>query len=114
MKNSKTEINEIKVTCTGSRSIPRDELEIIFKKNYRGLVVVTFIQTSYGGIHKKLLVKLGYTPAMIKKIPSLIYQDGYDKILSYLALNGVKKIYEISKDRKHYLYFNLKTEPKGG
>lgn len=66
----------------------------------------------YGCLNKKMLQKIGYTRGMIKKIPSLIYRDGYDKILLYLALNGVKKVHEMSKGKKHYLYFNLKTDKK--
>jgi hypothetical protein len=105
-------LNKFDIIDLDAYGIPFDQLEIIFKREYKGIVVVTFIQSMYGCLNKKMLQKIGYTDGMIKKIPSLIYRDGYDKILLYLALNGVKKIYEISRGKKHYFYFNLKTDQK--
>lgn len=106
------DLNKFDLIDLDSYGVPFDQLEIIFKRSYKGIVVVTFIQSMYGVLNKKLLLKIGFTKGMIKKIPSLIYRDVYGKILSYLALNGVKKIYEISRGKKHYFYFNLKTDQK--
>lgn len=106
------DLNKFDLIDLDAYGVPFDQLEIIFKKEYKGIVVVTFIQSMYGCLNKKMLQKLGFTKGMIKKIPSLIYRDGYGKILSYLALNGVKKIHEISRGKKHYFYFNLKTDQK--
>ena len=87
---------------------PVKQLEIIFAKNYCGIIHCTFIQTMQGNLPKELLYANGYTDAMLKKIKSIFVRDGVDKFLNYLAIRGgVKKVNIISSNRKNYLWFNL-------
>jgi len=90
--------------------VPFDQLECIFEKHYEGTVIVTFIQSIYGELPKKLLCKLGYTLKMIKKCPTLFNKDGLRKFEEYLALNGVRKIRIITINRKNYLSFGIKRD----
>lgn len=84
---------------------PFPQLEIIFSKKYSGIVHGTFIQSMQGGVNKKLLIGLGYTDKMIKKIPSLFNKDGFGKLKAYLAINGVSTLQFVSKHNKNYFYF---------
>ena len=86
--------------------VPYDQLKIIFKKQYHGIVFVTFIQTVMGCLPFEFLNDLGYTDAMIKKCPTLFYKNGFQKLCSFLKINGVKKIMYRFKDRKYYLSFH--------
>jgi len=86
---------------------PFNQLEIIFNSNFEGPIICTFIQTMSGGLNKALLIKLGYTLAMIKKCPSLFNKSGFDKMKEYLGKNGVKTISFYSKSRKNYFSFFL-------
>lgn len=85
--------------------IPFNQLEIIFKRKFKGIVHVTFIQSMMGIIKHKLLEKLGYTKNMILKCPTLFARNGVEKLFNYLFLNKIKKVYIISDNRKNYLYF---------
>jgi len=84
---------------------PYKQLEIIFEKQYHGIIICTFIQSVYGGLNKSMLFKLGYTEKMIKKIPTLFNKNGFEKFTQYLALNHIEKIHHISYQNKHYLWF---------
>ncbi len=91
--------------------VPFKQLERLFEKRPAGAVVhVTFIQSMYGGLPRKMLLYLGYTEAMVKKIPSLFFRDGFEKFKAYLYAKGIRKIWHVSVAKKHYLTFYF---PKG-
>lgn len=83
-------------------------LKIVFEKKYSGVCFVTFIQSMYGGLPLSMLQELGYTPAMIKKCPSLFNKNGFKKYLAWLYQNGINEVYECSLgENKHYLFFEI-------
>ena len=98
--------------------VPFSQLEIIFDyfdkiNNTRGVVCfVTFIQTMFGCLPKKMLYSVGYSRAMIEKCPALFYMKGFEKFKRYLYLRGVRHISSMSAGRKHYLYFKINGEGK--
>lgn len=87
---------------------PYNQLEIVFRRRYKGIVHCTYIQTGMGQINKKLLERLGYTSRMVEKCPTLFSRQPFQKMLDYLSLNQVKEIRNVSAtDRKNYFYFLL-------
>lgn len=101
------DLNQFDVIDLDAWGCPAPQLEIVFKKRYRGVVHCTMIQTMMGGIPNTVLLANGYTLAMLKKIRSIFYKDGITKFLNYLAYNGVRHVNIISKNRKNYLWFYL-------
>lgn len=87
--------------------MPFQQLQIVFESGYKGPVVCTSIQTMNGGLPHEFLLTLGFTKSMIKKCPTLFNLNGFDKMKSYLALKGVKKVLYYSKNRKNYFSFHL-------
>ena len=87
--------------------VPFFHLETIFRREFKGIVHVTFIQSGMGKLPNKMLNRLGYTKEMINKIPTLFNRDGLGKMQQYLSLNGVKKIIGYFIDRKNYFYFKI-------
>ncbi len=87
--------------------IPYKQLEMIFLKNYKGVVLVTFIQSVMGNINKKLLLRLGYTESMYRKCQTLLSRNGYEKFKSYLFLNGICEVNSVNYNNKHYLFFKI-------
>ena len=87
--------------------VPYEQLKILFNKNFKGTVFVTFIQTMMGGLPHEFLTDIGYTKDMIKKCPTLFAKNGFDKLLNWLAMNGVTKIKYRKHARKNYIAFSL-------
>lgn len=87
---------------------PAKQLEIVFEKNFKGVVHCTFIQSMSGNMDHIILKANGFTKAMINQCPSLFTHNGIDKFLNYLGLRGVKSVKIASKMRKNYLFFSLK------
>jgi hypothetical protein len=72
--------------------VPFTQLERIFTGERKPKVVfVTFIQSQWGTLPRKMLNALGYTDPMIKRVPTLFNRAGQEKFLRYLALKGVTK-----------------------
>jgi hypothetical protein len=70
--------------------IPFRQLERIFSGTSKPKrVFITFIQSQWGALPRKMLNALRYTDAMIKKVLTLFYRNGQEKFLRYLALKGV-------------------------
>ena len=87
--------------------IPFAQVEILFKRLYKGKVFVTMCQSMFGALPKKLLYSVGYRKTMIEKIPSLFYRNGFEKFCNYLATRGIKKVqvYQTPDERKNYIYY---------
>lgn len=87
--------------------VPFHQLEVVFKKQFRGYVHVTYIQSGMGTLPTGMLNRLGYTKGMVTKCRTLFNKNGMQKMMDYLAINNVKSITGYFIDRKNYFYFNL-------
>lgn len=87
--------------------IPFKQLEVVFKSNFKGIIHCTFIQSGMGMLPKKMLEKVGYSRAMIDKIPTLFSKKGIEILYKYLSINNIERLYLLSLGRKHYLYFKI-------
>ena len=88
--------------------IPCDQLDILFKRNYKGIVIVTAIQSMLGQLPVKMLKEVGYSKEMIKKCPTLFSKKGKEILKQWLAFKGVKEVYGKLDGRKNYFYFEVK------
>jgi hypothetical protein len=89
--------------------VPFKQLEIIFDRQYFGIVIVTFIQSILRSLPKDMLILIGYTEEMIRKCPVIMSKNGMRKMSGYLALKGVNTIYGyFMPNCKNYFYFDLK------
>lgn len=84
---------------------PFKQLEIVFEKQYKGIVHCTFIQSVMGNLDRKFLEQLGYPKRMIEKTPTLFSKNGMVKMERWLAKKGVKNITGFFIERKNYFYF---------
>lgn len=87
--------------------VPFGQLEIIFNSilTKKVHIFVTFIQTMFGALPKRLLYDLGYTKSMVNKCPALFNKNGFQKFKDYLALKGIDYIVYRNSNRKNYVYF---------
>lgn len=84
---------------------PYKQLEVLFRREYKGPVVCTFIQTMVGALDRDMLSVIGYPRTMVTKAPTLFYRDGQAKMEAYLAIRGIKTITGYHINRKNYFYF---------
>jgi len=84
---------------------PYKQLSELFKKDYKGFVICTYNQRIVGNLHKKMLIELGFTNEMIKKIPTLFTKNPIGKMKDYLSIHNVKKITGYFLKRTNYFYF---------
>lgn len=90
--------------------IPVDQLDIIFRKGYIGTVFVTAIQTMHGALPHAMLTEVGFTKTMLEKAPALPSRRGFQYLLEWLALRGIKTVWHRSHNRKHYMAFRMGDE----
>jgi len=100
-------IDKFDVIDLDAYGVPYDQLSVIFKRNYRGIVFVTFIQSVVGSLPRLMLVENGFTKEMIKNIPTLFFRNGWEYFKNFLALHGVGEVWHRHHHRKHYLGFML-------
>jgi hypothetical protein len=84
---------------------PFNQLQIVFKRGYRGVVHCTFIQSGMGGVNHELLEFIGYSKKMVSKCPTLFSKNAFQKMCDYLQLHGIKTLQAVNIDRKHYFWF---------
>jgi hypothetical protein len=102
------DLSTFNVVDLDSYGVPVEQLAILFDRNYKGVVFFTFIQSNRGRLPNQMLFNIGYTPEMVKKIPTLFNKNGFDKFYKWLFLNGICEINYINHKRKYYGYFHSK------
>ncbi len=100
------DIHKFDVIDLDAYGVPFDQLDIIFKRQFKGTLFVTFIQSVMGGVPTGLLESVGFSAEMVKRCPTLFYKSGWKYFLEYLSKQGVRKIWHRSHYRKHYIGFN--------
>lgn len=101
------DLSKFDVIDLDAYGIPFAQLEILFKREYKGTVIVTAIQSMMGQLPKGMLLEIGYTKQMLNKIPSLFNKNGLDKLEKYLYLHGVQSIEGYFIGQKNYFCFTL-------
>lgn len=90
---------------------PIEQLEIIARRGYSGVVIVTAIATSFASAQTTLLRKAGFTPAMWHKCYTLVSRKAMDILFGWLCDLGVKTVRLIhcadTGSEKHYFWFRL-------
>jgi hypothetical protein len=82
--------------------VPYEQMKILAKRNYRGIVVGTFIQCIYGGLPYAMLEDIGYSRRMVKKITKLFFNNGWDRWMTFLKIIGYEDVYVFHCSNKHY------------
>jgi hypothetical protein len=100
-------LDQFNIIDLDAYGIPFDQLKIIIEQNYKGIIIVTAIQSMMGNLPLKLLYENGFTKKMINKIPTIFFRKGIDKLKNYLYLCGVKQVTGYFIERKSYFYFKL-------
>lgn len=101
------DLSQYNIIDLDAYGIPFKYIDHIIKSGFKGYVIVTAIQSGMGKLPNDLLLKLGYTKNMIKKIPTLFNTRGLEKLKNYLYLVGVKSITGYFINRKNYFYFKI-------
>jgi len=87
--------------------VPYNQLEVVFLKNFKGIVIVTFIQTGMGNLHDGFLLKLGFSKKMIEKCRTIFTKNGLQKMMDYLSCYKIKEIEGFFIERKSYFFFTI-------
>jgi hypothetical protein len=82
--------------------VPHQQMKIIAQRQYRGVVVGTFIQCIYGNLPYAMLKDLGYPRRMVRRITKLFFRNGWLKWSAYLRLLGYERVHVYHCGRKHY------------
>jgi hypothetical protein len=82
--------------------VPYDQMKILVQRNYRGIVVGTFIQSIYGGLPYAMLEEIGYSRRMVRKITKLFFRNGWDKWATFLKTAGYEDVFVYHCANKHY------------
>ncbi len=82
--------------------VPYEQFRILADRQYRGIVVGTFIQCVYGGLPYAMLEEIGYSKRMVKKITKLFFRDGWKKWVTFLGVLGYERVFVFHCANKHY------------
>jgi hypothetical protein len=100
------DLNRFDIIDLDAYGVPYKQIKMIFEKNYKGRIFITFIQSMFGELPKDMLKEIGYSEEMIKKCPTLFNRNGIEKFKGYLSKLGVIKINRITIKNKHYIYID--------
>jgi hypothetical protein len=99
------DLNEFDIIDLDAYGVPFEQMEILFQKEYHGIVFVTFIQTIMGQLPYGLLNYSSYSKSMIKKIPTLFGKNAWFVMEAYLSKKGIKEVQMVDRQRKKYFSF---------
>jgi hypothetical protein len=82
--------------------VPYAQMKILAERNYRGIVVGTFIQCVYGGLPYAMLEDIGYSRKMVRKITKLFFFICWNKWAAFLRILGYEDVHVFHCTHKHY------------
>jgi len=97
------DLTKFNVVDLDAYGIPFEQIDMLVRRGYKGVVFVTAIQSVMGRLPNAMLHAVGFTDVQIEKAPTLLGKRGWEYLLQYLASVGVEKIRHRSHSRKHYL-----------
>ena len=86
------DLNIFDVIDLDGYGLPYNQLNVLFEKEYKGIVFITVTRVYMSRVPTKFLNDLGYTKEMVKKCPILFWKNRIGKTMDWLALKGIKKI----------------------
>jgi len=86
---------------------PFSQLEEVFLNDFKGVVIITFLQSGKGEISHGFLRNYGYSQEMINKDRMLFTGKAMAIMDKYLFDNGVKKIKGVFSKKKNYFGFQI-------
>ena len=95
-------INDYDLIDIDAYGVPYGQMKILAERNYRGIVVGTFIQCVYGGLPYAMLEDIGYSRPMVKKITKLFFSNGWEKWAAFLRILGYEEVFVFHCINKHY------------
>ena len=101
------DLSRFNVIDLDAYGVPYHQLEVVFAKKFSGRVFVTMNQVLAGGMPHDMMIKIGFSKAIIREAPTICFRNGWEYFMDYLALMGVRQVVHRSKGRKHYLTFRL-------
>ena len=100
------DLSKFDIIDLDSYGSPSDQLDVLQKRGYKGIVHCTFIQSMLGRINTNILEACGYSKQMVDKCPTLFGKNGVSKILQYVnKLFGTTEVKIVSFGKKNYFYF---------
>jgi hypothetical protein len=97
--------NVIDLDSYGLQSL--NMLSIIIEKKYKGIVILTVIQSGYGRTNKSIMERIGMPEYYIKNANILISRKLEIIIKKYLYSLGVTEINGYFLGRKNYFYLSI-------
>jgi hypothetical protein len=97
------DIHKYDIIDLDSYGIPYKQLKNVLDREYKGTIFITYIQSFVGVLPHSMLIDLGYTKQMIKKIPTLFYKNGFKKLKWFLSLYKIQKMCYYNIGSKYYI-----------
>jgi hypothetical protein len=101
------DLSRFRVVDLDSYGSPFRQLEVLFRRKYKGTVFVTMILDFREPGPDDMLIAIGFTKDQIEKASPCFCKRSWEYFLQYLAVKGVKKIRHRSTKRKHYLALTM-------
>jgi hypothetical protein len=110
---NKIDIAKFDIIDLDSWGSPIDHLEVIFNKEFSGIIHCTYCCPIPLNPHKKLADLYYKIPReKIKEKPSIFAKDLNSMVLKYLNLKGISKINGFLSQKNSYFYFHLDNSLK--
>lgn len=86
---------------------PYEQLSVLFERQYKGVVFITFGATGGGNIHHGLLHELGFSDSMLSKIQTLFTRNPFARFCQYLSRHGIDAVDYISQGKIYYMKIDM-------
>ena len=87
---------------------PANQLQVLFEKKYKGIVICSFVQPKLRAINKIVQLNSGYTNKMIKEASFLCRKNGLEQMLFFIKTKfKVNKVKIANYKQKYYFYFTI-------
>lgn len=100
------DLSKFDVIDIDAYGLPFEQTKLILESPFRGWIVITFIQSQYGRLNKKMVESVGLSWSNYNKCSTLFKPFALPFFFDFLSKKGIDKAFGYFLGDKNYFYIN--------
>ena len=99
------DLSQYDVIDLDAYGVPTEQLDMVLRSTFRGVVFVTMIQTVVGEMPQRMCKEIGLPAKIFTECKTIAFRRGWEYFCAWMHKRGVDRIHLRARNRKRYFGF---------